>query len=356
MYNIEIFDSYNRRFVDAFVANDDTVIKQDYINPVKFDVVGPAGLSCEIRNTVRIMKDNLNFFNGWISDIERTQTRTVLTLAPLILLFNEKSVQNVVFTDWARQIDRQIWYDFQQATPSLYAFPAVHWGNVNYDNWGGKVRPYGAELLNDMECMINAAKTYGLFMSFGLGQSAAWLGVCHYGFQKFTTERVIERDLDNIIEKEINETSANGYNIAMIWVKRSDDSDAYIHYDVLLINGDIVIDGSRKSEIDEPRLTVKKFDDRRRFTSDELYQMGVQMLKPSADSYDITLTVPIDDKIINNPMYWLFGQPTRIISGGKEYTTYFTGREVRKDTVKMKFGMTRQTLTSILNNERNNES
>ena len=85
MYRVEIFNMYNKAFVDAFSLGDDAVIKEDYINPVKFDITGPAGLSCDIRNTLQIMKDNTRLFCGYIVDVERTKTTTIITVAPLCL-------------------------------------------------------------------------------------------------------------------------------------------------------------------------------------------------------------------------------------------------------------------------------
>lgn len=354
MYNVEIFDMYTRTFVDAFVAGDELVIRQDMLTDPKFNITAPANLTCDIRNTLQIKKDGSRYFSGYIVNIERDNYKTVLTVAPLKMLLNDVSIQNTTYSDWRRQIDQQIYYDYTRSSPSLYKLPFLRYGDTSFSNWDGVQCPYGDGLYNNRDGILLAATSAGKFMNFGIGTSAAYLGVPHYGFKKFTTVRVIEADLENVIEKEINVTSRNSYNICIIWVRSMSDPTQWLYYTVVYYNGELFTgsDATRKKRLlTEPRVISKAYDQQTTFSVAKQKEIRMQTMKPERDKYDITLTVKIDDRIIDNPISWSFGQPVTIISGGKEYSTYYTGREISGDIIKMKFGMTRQSLTSILNDD-----
>lgn len=352
MYRCELFDMYRMVSKGGFLFNDDVEISFDYMSPRAISIPAPKECEAELRNTLLIYDEaqgTSNIYQGFVKDIERTDTKTVLTVAPLMMLFNEKSVQNVAYTDWARQLQAQIWWDFQQPTPSLYSVPWVVWGSYPYTLWGGVERPYGAELLNDMDCIINARKTYGKFMRFSCGVLTSNLGRPYFGFLNWNTRKVIEADLDNIIEKTINETTQGGYNIRQLWYPVSEGSLNYGHYDAVLINGVIYADGSRKNEITEPRL-ISKVTDTTSPDSDTRWSFFREMLKPQADNFEISLTVSIDDTLIQ-PRGMIVGRPVDIIAGGRTYSTHYTGFTRKGDLIVLRFGTVRRSLTSILNEE-----
>lgn len=348
MYRVEIYDMYTQTFVDAFPIDHSTPISYDYINPQTFEVTAPADVTVSLRNTVRILDEGTVLYSGYVSDITRERTKTVISLAPLMLLLNEVSVQNTTYTDWRHQIEQQIWYDFRQTTPSLYAVPWTYYTSLPYTNWDGVTATYGAELLNDMECVQLAATTYGKFMTFGVAVSSTNFGKPVYGFRKFTTTQTIEADLDNIIEKDIQETRLGGYNIAMLWYPYSQGN--YQHYDAVLLNGTVQsATAALKAQIAEPRI-ASRVTDNSSPTNEEIWQFFRQALQPSADNLDITLTVLKDDKIIE-PTKMLIGQPVLIKANGKEYSTFLTGFTIYRDRYDLKFGTIRQALTAQLNRE-----
>ena len=204
--------------------------------------------------------------------------------------------------------------------------------------------------MNDMECILLARKSAGKFLYFGLGTSADYLGIAHYGYRKFDSVKVIEADLENIIAKSITETLDAGYNICIVWFPSENDPNNYLSYTLLLIEGDIVIGRERRSEITEPRLTEKVFDAYRTFTTQELKDIGKQMLKPSSDSFEIELSVKKDDLIIDQ-YNMKVGQPVEIHRSGKTYNTHLTGKTYHRDYVDLKFGTVRQSLTAKMNSE-----
>ena len=351
MYRVEIFDMYERAFVSFFMLDKSVTIYEDYLSPRKFDITAPADQECEVKNTIRIADGKTTVYSGFIDNIKRDKTQTVITVAPLILLLNEQSVQNTTGTDFALQIDWQLYYDFRRTSPTLYPLPFWRWSNSPYSNWGGVTQPYGATLMNDKDCILLRRKTYGKFMTFGLATNRGWLGVPHYGFQKLSGYAIFEADTDNVIAKEIEETSQNGYNILMVWVPRQDAPGNYSWYTCLLLpDGTITTNGDRKDEITEPRITHKVMTEYRTFTSDELYNLAVQSLKPSTDSLTIKLTYKKDDKI-GRPLDRPIGNRSKIYANGKLYETYQTGKITNRDTVTLIFGMTRTGLTEQLNEE-----
>ena len=351
MYRAELFNMYTRSFVSFFMLDKNVTITDDYLSPRKFDIDAPAGLECEVKNTITIKDGTVTIYTGYIDNIAREKERTVLTVAPLMMLLNEQSIQNVRSTDWANQIDWQIWYDFRQPTPSLYSIPFYRYGNTPYSNWEGRQVPYGAVLKNDMECILLARKTFGKFLQFGLSPTDGWLGVPHYGYRKFTGTAKFDADFDNVIDKEIVESSQNGKNILIIWMPSENDPTNYVHYDcVLLDDGTIETNGTHKSDVSEPRLVTKVLNEYTQMSSSELYAQAVQNLKPSADNLNIKLTYKKGDKI-GRPEDRIIGYPSEIYSNGKTYKTFLTGKIYNRDTITLVFGMTRQGLTEQLNEE-----
>lgn len=351
MYRCEVFNMYTRSFVSFFMLDKGVTITDDYLSPRKFDIEAPADLECDVKNTIVIKDGTATIYSGYIDNIAREKTKTVLTVAPLMMLLNEQSIQNVSSTDWAWQIRRQIFWDFTQTTPSLYSVPFYMYSDTSTANWGGVTVPYGAELKNDMECIILRAKTYGKFLYFGMPTESSWLGVPHYGFRKFTGTAKFDADFDNVIDKEIVESSQNGKNILIIWMPSEDDPTNYVHYDcVMLDDGTIETTGTHKSDVSEPRLVTKVLSEYTTMTSSELYALAVQSLKPSADNLNIKLTFAKGDKI-GRPEDRVIGFPSVIYANGKTYNTYMTGKIYNQDTITLVFGMTRQGLTEQLNEE-----
>lgn len=352
MYRVEIFDSRATAFVSAFQLDKRTTIYYDYLNPRKFDIDGPADLTCEVRHTLRIADGTDYIFSGYIDNIDRGDTKTTLTVAPLVMLLNEMSIQNVGYTDWARQISLQLWYDFQQPTPSLYPLPLYRYSgsSYQYQSWDGVQRPYGAELKNDMECILLARRTYGKFLVWGIGSTQSSLGQAYYGFVKRTGWAIFDADFENVISKEITESSQNNKNMLIIWMPSQNDPNNYVHYTACLINGEIVVGDSRKYELTEWRMATKVLNEYTAMTTDEIKNMAVQYLKPAQDNLDIKLTYRRGD-LIGRPEARNIGQPSRIYYQGKTYETYQTGVIYNKDTITLVFGMTRQGLTEQLNEE-----
>ena len=348
MFKVEIFDMFNASFMDSFMLDDSAEFTQDYMSPKTFDIVAPRSINAEPRNTIKVNREENNgtVFIGWIQSIEREKTRTVLTLAPPLMLLNEKSVQNTSSTDWATNIRNQLYWDFQQSVPSLYSLPLVYYSSYPPSNWGGVQVTYGAVLQSDMTCIIEAAKIYGKFMYFSIGVSGSYLGKIYFGFYKTGNPVTIEADLDNILEKRINETVDGGYNIAILWYPTG---STHNHTDAVLMNGEIIKDypdASHKNEIASPRLAEKLVNEAP--DSSTAWQFFREMLKPSADNYEIELTVKRDDKIVTGLR---IGQPVNIINEGRTYSTFVTGVTYRSDTTTYKFGTVRQGLTSKLNEE-----
>lgn len=352
MYRVEVFDMYNTASKGGFLVDDSTEITYDYMSPKVFNLNAPKDFDVELRNTLEIYHDSngtSRVFTGYVKDLERTDHYTVLTVAPMIMLLNEKSVQNVRSTNWGLQIYWQIYYDFMQATPSLYSVPWMYWGSMPYANWNSPAVPYGASLLNDMDCIIEARRSRGKFMYFALGLASSNLGKPYFGFYRGGSAKTIEADLDNIIEKSIKETTQGGYNIRMLWCPRSEGSLNYLHYDAVLIDGEIISGGSRKNEIAEPRLASKVINTPNPDSS-TVWQFFREMLKPQADNYEIELTLALDDSLVE-PRPMVVGKPCRIISNGKTYETYYTGFTRKGGLITLKFGTVRRTLTAILNEE-----
>ena len=351
MYRVEIYDMFNETFVDAFMLDKSTELTTDYINPQVYDISAPPDITASYRNTVRIFEESATRATGYITNIRRLKSETVLTIAPIMMLLNTTSLQNTAYTAWASQIGNQIYWDFSSSNPSQYHIPWLTYSDMPASNWDNVQVPYGNELRNDMECVQLARQTRGKFMSFGLSNNMSHLGVPCVGYRKFTTTKVIEADLDNVIDKDINETRLGGKNILIVWTP-NDDFTGWVWYTALLINGTYYTNGSLKNTIDDPRVVTLVYEDENPIGSGKvsLLDLAKQNLKATEDTLEISLTFKRDDKIVS-PVGRRLGEPTDIISGGKTYHTYLTGITYRRDTVTLMYGMVRQALTAQLNRE-----
>lgn len=356
MYNVELFNMFTNSFVDHFLIGEETAFGLDYIAPKAIEVKAPADINIELKNTCRVLdmdRDNMLVYNGYVQAFQRDMNETSITLAPLMMLLNETSMQNVADElnnqNWAYQIERQIYWDFMQSTPSLYRVPWVYASAYPIGNWGNNKKVgYGAELKSDMDCIIARAKTSGLYMRWGLYNSGTYLGRPSFGFWKKYSAFTIEADLDNVIDRKISETIKEGYNIAIVWYPIG--SGNYQHTDAVLIDGEIVKDypdASHKNDISDPRIIEKVIDHQP--TADEANTLFASMLQAGSDNLDIELTFKLKDRLIDP--YWSQGRPANIITSKKTYKTVCTGYSRKGELLTLRFGTVRQDLTQILNRE-----
>lgn len=353
MYNIELFDMFTRKYVSNFRV-ERFPIGNDYISPRTYTVQAPPGLEVELKNTVRIKDidyENKTVFVGFVQGFEKDSMRTTLTIAPMMMLLNEVSMQNIFDEtgnqNWRYQIYNQIYNDFMRATPSLYAIPWVYSTSYPTTRWGAtKKVGYSAELKNDMECVISRAKARGRYMRFAIGTSSSSLGRPYFGFYNWNDKITFEADLENVIERKISETEKEGYNNALIWFPR-DNLGNYNSYSAGLKNGVIVYGYNERISIPNPRLAEKVLD----YEPDraERQKLFASMLQPGASNFEIELTYHRNDKLI--PSWGDCGRPCTVITSQKTYDTYLTGFERNGDLLTLKFGTVRQDLTSILNRE-----
>lgn len=353
MYNVELFDMFNNTFVDHFLLNDDIEIGHDYISPRTIDVKAPADINIALKNTVRVrdIDRGKTIFVGFVQGFRKDINATEVTLAPIVMLLNEMSMQNV-FDDinnqnWAYQIHNQIYNDFSRSTPTIYKIPWVYASSYPISNWSNEKKVgYGAELKNDMDCVISRAKAKGLYMRFGLYTSGANLGRPSYGFYKFTSSFTVEADLDNVIDRKITETIKEGYDTALLWTPR-DNLGNYNSWSACIINGRVEYGYNERMTIENPRLIQKVLD--AEVTAAEREKHFLSMLQVGSDNVEIELTFKQDDKLI--APYWSEGKPATIITKHKTYNTYCTGYSRKGDLLTLKFGTVRQGLTDILNRE-----
>lgn len=343
---------FTNTFVDNFAVNSDVEFSVDLLSPRAMTVKAPANINVELKNTVRVrdLDRRQTIYVGYVQDIERDSNSTSVTIAPIMMLLNEVSMQNV-FDDiydqgWAYQIHQQIYNDFWDETPSLYKIPWVYTSGYPMANWGGiKKVGYGAEMKNDMECVISRAKAKGLYMRFALYTSGSNLGRPAYGFYKPSTEFTLEADLENVIERRISETSKEGYNSAIIWYP-SDDLGNHGRYSACIIDGQIVYGYDARMTLENPRLIEKVIDHAP--TEDERIKLFGSMLQVGSDNVEIELTYKRGDKLITS---WSEGRPVKIVTAQKTYNTYCTGYSRKGDLITLKFGTVRQGLTQLLNSE-----
>lgn len=355
MYNVELFNMFDNTFVDHFLIGDDIDFGVDYIAPRTIDVKAPANISIDLKNTVRVFDADRDIlvYVGFVQSFSREVNRTDITLAPLMMLLNEVSMQNIADEqnnqNWRYQIYAQIYWDFMQANPSLYRIPWVYWSGQPISNWGNETRVgYGAELKNDMDCIISRAKAKGLYMRFALYTSGNYLGRPSFSFYPIRTKFTIEADLENVIERKITETTKEGYNVAIIWYP-TDNAGSYTNVSRAIINGVIVYGYSARLQVENPRLIEKVLDHAP--DNDEQVKLFASMLQVGSDNVEIELTFKRGDRLVEP--YWSLGRPATIITSNKTYETYCTGYSRKGDLLTLKFGTVRQDLTDILNREGN---
>lgn len=353
MYNVELFNMFTNSFVDHFLIGQDVAFGVDYISPKTIEVTAPAGINIELKNTVRVrdMDRNTTVFLGFVQGFRRDEKATEVTLAPIVMLLNEISMQNV-FDDindknWAYQIYNQIYNDFSRSTPTIYKIPWVYANAYPISNWGNEKKVgYGAELKNDMDCVISRAKAKGLYMRFGLYTSGVNLGRPSFGFYKFTNSFTVEADLDNVIDRKITETTKEGYDTALLWTP-VDNLGNYVSWSACIINGQVEYGYDERMTIENPRLIQKVLN--ADVTAEEREKQFLSMLQVGSDNVEIELTFKQGDRLIAS--YWNEGKPATIITKQKTYNTYCTGYSRKGDLLTLKFGTVRQDLTDILNRE-----
>lgn len=354
MYKLEIFNYTTQSFVRARIIPNETVLEYDYLSPSIWTISTPQELpDIETFNTVRVTDNDKILYEGYIYAYKHTETGTEISIRPLIKLLDVVSVQNQPSGgDWAWQIRRQIFYDFQQeltetTAPSLYPLPWIYAEEKGASSsWQNAKYTYGPILATDLSCVQLARTVDGRYMGFGIDPAtfapAFW-------FMATPDPVTIEADLPNIIKKEIDESSGTGTgaNIAKLWYPVDDSGTNYNSYSAYILpDGTVSYNWRDKGRVKNPRvkarqLTAEPTDRTAR------RNMLLELLKPEAANNIIKLTVRQGDKIID-PENMQIGTPAIILNGGKSYQTTLTGWRREGDLITLIFGAVRNDLTKKL--------
>lgn len=160
------------------------------------------------------------------------------------------------------------------------------------------------------------------------------------------SEKYIEADLPNVLEKEFNvKKSAESLN-KLIVINENDETEQISYY--LLKDGTILTDSGAANRICPVIFDTKFVSVGNDETfSDASYQEALDKLTPEEYDNLIELTVEADDSLIN-PDDMSIGQKAVILHNGVEYHTILTGIERRQKRIKLIFGAVRTELTKKL--------
>lgn len=348
MYKFEIFKRMDFSFQDYGFFSKDVKIVYDYLSPQSFTVKVNKIVNCELLDLIRIGDEGTrNIYSGYISNIEILNNKTTLTISPIVNLLDCESIQSTE-KEWGKAIFYQIFHDYTRTTPTLYRLPIKFNSARPYTNWGDVENPYPDKLKSTKAVIIDRAKQNNLFLYFFINARASSIYV---NFLKPATDvKVIEADLDNIINKKITVNSNTGPNIAIMWQPEGDADGGYVFWTLVKTDrGEFTTDKAAHLNIAVPRVISEVMNSPDEYTYAEVYQKLREMLGAANDSNNnnIKLTVLLEDKIID-PLNMQIGQPVKIISEGKTYTTTYTGYSRGRKTIELTFGSVRTELTKIL--------
>lgn len=324
---------------------DETRLEMDYLSPTASVLIAPKDIEVNLRNTVRITDDdNSLIYVGFVSNIERKETLTRISVKPLIALLDEISRINTA-TTFASQIYNQMRSDFfYEGNVALYRIPWVYTSPYVVSNWEDELSIVtDAPLMTDLSLVQTARRQNNRWMFFNVGMGRSNLGKPLFGFRARTEPVTVEADLESIISKEIEESAKGGYNIAMIW------SDSGYYFFCYKDDGTFSNDLNDKYSIANPRITAKIINNTP--TTEELVNMRKQMISPNSTNFSITLKVKKDYELFRFDDYDI-GQIVDVIYNGKTYRTNLTGWAIEGDVVEYRFGTLRDSLTDILIREK----
>ena len=348
MYKFEIFKRTDFSFQDYGFFSKDVKIVYDYLSPQSFTVKVNKIVNCELLDLIRIGDDQKrNIYSGYISNIEILNNKTTLTISPIVNLLDFESIQSTE-KKWGKAIFYQIFHDYTRTAPTLYKLPIKFNSAYPYTNWGDFENPYPNQLKSTKAVIIERAKQNNLFLYFYINAIANSIYV---NFLKPSADvKIIEADLDNIINKKITVNANTGPNIAIIWQPKEDANDGYLAWIMVKTDrGEFTTDAAARFNVAVPRVVSDVMKSKDEYTYAEIYQKRREMLGAANDSNNnnIKITVMLDDKIID-PLNMQVGQPVKIVSEGKTYNSTYTGYSRGRNTIELTFGTVRTELTKIL--------
>lgn len=348
MYKFEIFKRTDFSFQDYGFFSKDVKIVYDYLSPQNFTIKVNKIVNCELLDLIRIGGEKkLNIYSGYISNIEILNSKTTLTISPVVNLLDNESIQSTA-EKWGNAVMLQIFHDYTSTNPTLYKLPIKFNYAQPYTNWGDVKNPYPDQLKSTKAVIIDRAKQNNLFLYFYINAIANSIYV---NFLKPSTDvKIIEADLDNIIDKKITVNANTGPNIAIVWQPKEDANGGYLAWLMVKTDrGEITTDAAARFNVAVPRVVSDVMKSKDEYTYDEIYKKRREMLGAANDSNNnnIKLTVMLDDKIID-PLNMQIGQQVQIISEGKTYNTTYTGYSRGRNTIELTFGAVRTELTKIL--------
>lgn len=218
--------------------------------------------------------------------------------------------------------------------------------------------PAMASTMNMYSYTVDALQTYGILVSVSFDPS-------HKRFDFYIGKEekepvTIEADRENIIQKTFNiDGDGERYNMVSLFFR---DNDGAVNTRGYVLNADGNITEASPPDchfegIDPPRMTTfvdigTGYDANEHYPPDSVWlEKAREVLKPEADSREITLAVSTEDKLVRVGMEDM-GRTVRVLHAGVVYQARLTGVTFTNGVKTLVCGFARTDLTSILTFQR----
>lgn len=337
-YRIEVFDR-DLNFVDYAVTSS-LPLEYDYLT-LETVSVQVKSIFAERGNFVHVTDFDGNTVLDGIVKLLRADKHTVtVDIDPLLSLFNTQVLvapQTQYIEDWLEGMitDKYISNpDTVQNINMTITCSSSTEATIAVDD----------EVSNLWEICTAAFQQYGItvtaFIDFINKGIDVTIGV-------IPSVRVIEADLDNVLESNFVFEDTDGYNLMTFWLE--DLSAKYSAYldtsgTVQLVSGDPPAT-DRVLPVYETIELVDSFD------TDKMLEEANKELLPSNYNNLIELTFDEDDGLVK-PLTFIIGETVQVIRHGTVYTTLLSGYAREDGTVRLVCGVIRMELTKKLILER----
>ncbi len=350
-YNVEVF---TQKFEMVANSNVNEIIhKEDYLSSdINTITVFPMkGIKKE--DYIRISRDDEEYA-GVITEItygtDKSKELQVISYKPLMellntdILFDVDLQQTGSMEEFIADRITEMFIENEDASQNIRGLSVVTLSHT--PEWYFHITPRDSgghynivNLINSV--IVPAMEKYGVLVKPVLDIQSRSIRI-EIGKSQAGTY-IIEADLPNVINKQITIKSVSTDVNKLIVYDASDYSRKKVYY----LHSDLSYDTKDEDRITPVNceITSVLVEDGRSFESaanSEAYNKFANLTYSNL----IELTVMKGDALIH-PEDMEFGQVVKIISGGTEYTSILTGREISQ-TIKLIFGTVRLDLTKIL--------
>lgn len=346
MYRAEFFDR-NFNFQCAHLISEHTVINLDYLVLDVTTITVKGRTKTAKGSYVHISGIN---FDGIVTDVQPAKDTVTITVKPLVSIFDVEIYSGTV-TDAAAYLYSEITAYLVSNTDTLQNLPVQL---INSAPSASRPLLLADSITRITDIMASALTTYQIAVDCKLDLNSKAIVT---EIKQVSTEKTIEADLDNVIDKQItigdSYGSCNKAYIRKISTDNTTGTVSVLDIVPFFLHTDGTASIQDKDRITPVFWTLDSIEDSEDWDRQALAR-ATELFAARKYDNEILLTYRSNDRLVF-PYSMQIGTRTTVKTENKNYNSILTGKTYSAGTVQLIFGAVRVDLTKKIKMDRRNK-